>query len=304
MKKIFLILLVLAFAVNVNAITPEVTIQSPEEAGVFTVGDEIQLSFSSNVKMQAVWVSGSFNGHWVQLFYVAFPDDGENKNYSTTINTLGFPAGPAAIRVFAGYVPNPEVPGSYAHFEKTVNFVLTENPEVIEEGPVTVIRSVPDTVFLGGLAMVNLIIIPSQDFPGIILTETLGQGLEYQYGPGMLFDVQVNKVEQGQTIKFALMSKENIPFMSMDYVVKISNELDLQPGDEIALDGTWAIEGIEGTIIGDDSVKIGGFVLPDCPFTDQQLLEFIGNWAENTITNNQMLQAVARWEECQNPVPV
>jgi hypothetical protein len=302
MKKLFFVLLVLVLAGTVSAVPAAVTIASPEEGEIFTVGDEVQLQFSTNVKMQAVWVSGSFNGQWVQLFYVSFPDDGENINYSTTIDTTGFPAGPAAIRVFAGYFVDPNDPYSYAHFEKTVNFILTENPEIIEEGPVTVIRSVPDTVYSGGYATVNLIIKPASEFPGIILTENLGTGLQYDYSGGLIPGVQVNVVEQGQTIKFALMNKENISFMSFNYVVYISNELALLPGAEIDLNGTWAIEGTEGTIIGDNLVTLGGFALPDCPFTDQQLLEFIGDWAGNTITNNQMLQAVERWKECQNPV--
>ncbi|MBU2100676.1 hypothetical protein KKG83_07450 [Candidatus Micrarchaeota archaeon] len=302
MKRLLVLFFVLFFTGMVYAVPAAVTIDSPLEGQVFTAGDEIELSFSTNVKMQAVWVSGSFNGNWIQLFYVSFPDDEAEEGYSYTkmIDSTGFPTGPAEIRVSPGYYENPDDLSSYHMIENEVNFVLTENPELITDDPVNVIRSVPEVVYPGGIATINLIVNPLSEFPGIILTEAIPEEIIYDFGPG-LFPVQITEFEQEDSIKFVLMKKENIPFLAVYYQIHISN--DVLPGDVIPLTGTWAIEGTEGAISGDDSLTIGGFVIPDCPFTDQQLLEFITDWAGNTITNNQMLQVIERWKECQD-IPV
>ncbi len=297
MKKIFFAFLLVVLAGNVFAVPATATISSPAEGQAFTVGDTIELNVSSNVKINAVWISGLFNGHFTPLGYVSFSD--ENKtSYNTVIDSAGFPAGPAQIKVDIGYYANPNDPLSYTMLTDNVNFVLTENPEA-NTGPVTVIRSAPGEVYAGSYVMINLVVNPASQFPGIILNETIPEQSTYiNFFESPFFDGQIEDVKQGNTIKYVVMEKDGIPFMAIEYQVYVNNELE--PGDEIPLSGTWVIEGTQGTIIGTSSLKIGGFKIPNCPLTDQQLLEFIGKWANEEINNNQILQVIEGWKTCLN----
>ncbi len=285
--KLVLTALLAWFAAGADAAA--ITVASPQNGQVFNVGDRITFEYSADVNMTSTNITTLVNN---SVIYLANQNlDPPRNRYRYTVDTVGLPAGERRIMVNAMY---PYGSTGSASVGSDVYIVLQDTNNG-DNNAVVVRRTLPRTVSAGGYASVVLGLLPRRSFPGIITRETLPTGLIVAGVPNsQIAEVTYNII--GMQLKIVGRNANNIGAGSIRYSVRLPQ--DLQSGTVLRWDGNWAIEGEEGVTVGDTYTTIGGFVVPECPLSDEQLLRFIGQWATSEIDNSQILQVIERWRSC------
>jgi len=277
-----------------------ITINTPSSNQTIPLGQTISLDYNSDFNMVTSSASVIFNNNWSQRLelYSVYMNSSPKMRYSTKVNTEGWPAGPVRIDVTGLRHEN----GVYSSGSAAINLVIAPSDYSTDlNSAARVVRSIPQTVYPGGYAIFSLLIFPNKPFPGLIVRENFkNSGMKYDamnvssWGNGT--EATANSMPDLNFLKIVLRSPQNIGMLALQYFVRIPE--DAEPGTILELDGNWSVEGEEGLTIGDKSTKIGGFKMPDCPLSDQVLLQYITKWSKMEIANNELLQVVQKWKGC------
>jgi len=192
---------------------------------------------------------------------------------------------------------------SFDSDEITVNFVAP--PEESAEA-VSVVRSFGALAPpVGGYFTTYLSITPNTDFTGIIIRETIPGNIEIYDSfmvqePFASFDYIYD--EATRELKFVIMDPSVVEEQWVGYWAKASE--DVEPGEVMNFSGEWEVLEETGDIGGKQSLSIYGFVMPQCPISDSEMLGYIDQWANkefNTSSdmNDQfMMEILEVWMTC------
>ena len=180
-----------------------------------------------------------------------------------------------------------------------------QQPPLIREAAIVTRTILPEAV-AGGFVAVELMVQPNSNFPGIIVRDAFPHALNTVltfYGNVNSFDHDfLQGIDGNSLIKFVVRNSTGVVAERFGYALAVP--ADAQPGDTYTFDGNWSTVDSNGPIVGSRSVTIAGnFRIPLCPLTDQQLLEYVSQWAQGNVNNNVLLQIIERWARCDEAVP-
>ncbi|MFH1751994.1 MAG: hypothetical protein ABH821_03605 [archaeon] len=305
MKKLLLtgILLVLLF-VTVNAVTgfDVISPEHYEEIMDETIHEvEVQAdegySFDSIILKRrcAVW------NPYIEVVSETF--DEPTSNYTYDLDMTPFEPGRCYISI-SPVVITPEGELSPQQFSRAITVIPYEEPE--EDVAVQVLREFPDEVSPGGLHWFNLNVFPNSEFTGIVLRETLPDGIEIDLDALESDEIDATAEstydEETRLLRFVLFNTDQIPGGSITVWYTVDADIELESTLEFS--GEWEVLGETGPIEGTQELEISGMVMPECPLTDTQLLEYIDQWANNELSTNEalndmlILQILEVWKNC------
>ncbi|MFH1586786.1 MAG: hypothetical protein ABID38_02945 [Candidatus Diapherotrites archaeon] len=169
------------------------------------------------------------------------------------------------------------------------------------ENGANICRLLPDMVWPGSVVKVPLMIESNEKFTGLIITETLPEGVE-KFAGGWGPHITNNYDEDTRTLKMLLMDPEELEKQDIDWMFKVN--ADAPPGTKISFSGSGEVLGSSREIKCDSETTIGGFVIPGCPITDQQLLGYVNQWGKGELAQYEskndeaILQIVKAWKDC------
>ncbi len=299
-KRIIVFLLFLAFAANASGISyrnVNIVENSPREGQVFNIGEPFVIDYDANIEMRGIFLYIQFSDIPGSRSLDLLSDDFNvpRKSYRKEIDSSAFPPGNAALIFNVDYTDQ--------NINHTISYIrhVSFNPAT-QPGDSNVaariVRVLPQAVYPNGWATFVMLVFPNKSFPGIILRETIPEGLDYTETAFVRPSAEgTTPLYQGKNFKMVVRKREGIPISSVSYTIRVG---DLAPDTMLTIDGNWSVEGEDGITMGDKNVRVGGFRIPGCPMTDQELLGFITKWAREEITNNQILQVIERWRTCQS----
>ncbi len=299
MKLFFRLLeLILFFVVfSVSVLAFQVTVSTPTAGQEFTVGDNVEIRFTTDANMTYVGVQALGPS---QGFIIAERSFGGGASaYRTTWNTTGFPVGSYLVVVNVYYREN----GDFRFIRGTVSPVFLNAPDLPPadaNAPVRVIRTAADTIRPRSSTRVFLNVLPMQDFTGIVLTEKIPSGVRVD-GPAA-FDYRFDPILR--ELKIVLKATQRIGYVIVPYSLIDSSGEGLPIGTVLPLEGSWEILEQSGDTIGIGHITVEGVAIPNCPIPDSVLLEYIDKWskleldAEESKNDMYMLEVIRKWKEC------
>ena len=254
---IFLLIFLLSILV-VNAGTAEYI--KPSNLQVFTVGDliEFEISVDFDIKKASLGINCEDDFSYSYFEKKSFDEPG-TKVFKTTFDTTGRNPGICTFNsVFYKFEGATDI-------ANIITIALEDNNE-LPQGPVSVVRGLPDSAFPGSFVDVFLSVIPHESFTGIVVRETVPDNVFMsKYGAG-----NVEVIFDGVSLlKYLFMSANDVNNAVVFYTLKLPN--DLPSGSELTFNGDWVILENEGEIIGDQTITIEGFKIPSCPINDIEL---------------------------------
>lgn len=295
MHRNFLLVLALGFFAG-SAWAPGITIVSPIPESTVVIGQPLVVDFNTDFNIHSV------QGHLsifnridnISIFNQAIGTSRGINRYRATIDTTGLVSGRARLTIQAFYIDaNNSVRGTYNFMNLTI---LDANEVVDENGPVTVRRFVPSVLYPQATAGVSLVINPNSSFPGMVIRERIKpETIVNGTFAGSGNTINHNYDQNTGLLRIIIRKTPAITPVNITYYIVTQN---LEPETPMEFDGNWTIEGASGQIIRPTTVRIGGFVIPQCPISDEQILSFIDRWSEGELSNSQLLQVVDRWSTC------
>jgi hypothetical protein len=293
-KGLIFFSLVLLFSTLVSAAT--LTIEKPYHTQSFWTGDIIDIKITTDYDMSEISMkyTKSSTGSQFPILKEEFISDGIQV-YETTLDTVGMNSGFYYLTVYGSTFPDED--GKYKKYFKQQYFYIIGNAD--SEGNITVMRTGGDIAYPGGEYQLTLKVLPQKDITGIVLTENLPEGFEWNPGP-LPFGVEPKY--EGDVLKHVMMSSETIENSWIIYYQDVP--MDAVAGSKHFFDGNWEIIGETGDIIGKEYVQIAGYEIPQCPMTDSQLLQYIDQWSKTELSNDEnendliMMQIIEVWKEC------
>jgi len=312
MKKIFLIGVILLFF-TVNCFANEIIFTSPVEGQKFLSNGTVNLVLEADFEFGAVYIDAFCDGDSMvkHLINFSLPYGQKTNNYKTSVNLEGLGPGYCSLKT----VLLNKYSGDLSLFEKEEINIYIFPPVVEDDSSVLVVRNVSDIVYPGSFQTIMLNVFLQKDFSGLVLSETIPGDVELKiinladgketmslgkiYSGGS-YDWKYE--EDTRELKNVLMPGNFTKYATFEY--KIFIPADAEPGTVYSLAGTWKILDEEGAIDGKQSMKVGGEKIPECPITDEELLDYIDQWEnlelnEGILDNDEiMMQIIEVWKTC------
>lgn len=288
-----LFLFFVAFGASVLA--AQVTVSTPTAGQEFTVGDSIEIRFTTDANMTFLAISAA--GPSV-AFIIAERPFRDTYAYRTTWNTIGVPSGAYRLNVAVHYRG---ADGGLEQVSREVYPIVLNEPEFPPpdaNAPVRVIRTAADTMRPRGWITVFLSVLPREDFTGIVLTEKIPVGFAVTgpWNQDYRFDLDTRE------LKIALKRTPRLEFTQTYYgLVDLSG---LPIGTVLPLEGSWELLEQSGSTIGIDHITVEGVAIPNCPIPDALLLEYIDKWSKKELDADEarndmyVLEVIRRWKQC------
>jgi len=314
MKKLLIVMLI--FLVTISFVNAGLTLVSPQENQLVSIGEELEFEISSdpgdyefNIVLVKVKCSGDVfwsevYEHYTQGYVLAFKDtidlEGVGKNYCDF-----------KVQVVQSGL------GEYKSDSATT--VVNIEPKDWIETVVT--RNMGGSIYPGGWGKVDLVFSPGEgvSYSGLIVNEFLpseimdptemGEDPVNTYDPNHLIGISNGNfdwdyVDEENKLKFLLMSSSPLIQNTLYYVIQADQ--NLEPGTEIIFNGLWDVLGVQGEVGGKQVIVVSGdYVLPECPITDQQILEYVNKWSKKELNidpgenDNIMMQILEVWKNCE-----
>lgn len=294
-NKILVIFLI--FGLLTVSYADSLTIISPAEGEEIVAGEDIEVHVETDYQMASIYVQlycTEQHYTWTSYAVQGFPE-ADVMEYSTGISTQGLTAGPCKLKITGKKE-------DYSQEYSTVEIVLTPGQQGDEVATVT--RSMSDIVYPGGYTWVTIHFFPHGVFSGVIIREHVPESVVWENNFG-ISPLTHDYDAETRTLKVLHMSSYDIGIKHAHFSYLISIPQDATPGSVIDYSqGDWVVLENTGPIIGDTYTTVAGYTLPGCPITDEQLLQYVDQWADSELgsteeENDEIIQQIVEvWMSC------
>ncbi len=297
-----------------------IQILSPETGSSVVSGEPFKIRFeaffSSSFHSASMWCNGDESPRYLlqESGFFAANTEIETPNYDTS-NIYG----QCTIIVYANCDPNlfPDCnPNTQEGYQETSRVTFENAADHQDNKAALVVRHFSSPFLLpGALLGVTVDIFPRRDFTGIVVRENPPEGFELDtqmFGGNIVNMGDYTFDQANRQLKVLMRGTPAIRATGFMYFLRIP--ANLPPRTTATFNGTWAVLNEEGEIKGDQNISVplipGNFFMPECPMTDQQLLQFVDQWARMTLGQNEMdndmriMQVLEVWKRCNAGPPM
>lgn len=215
-----------------------------------------------------------------------------------------------------GITGNCDITAEYFYHSTNYGYILVEKTQkgilfnpIEENSLITVVRNTGNYFYPNSAhKMIYYSFYPHQDITGLIIEETIPPKFEISTVPlnNTANQKSFDWTYDAQTKKLKILFTNSEKILANNFHINFFAELgaEFEPQEKVNLSGTWKVLGESGSVIGKDFFTIAGYNIPDCPISDEALLEYINKWSKMELSNSEIendqiiLQIIDKWKGC------